>query len=128
MQGHVVFERGTTKTRPCSNSSPLVHFLGLAYVLQRQERTTSPGAFHKRVLRSCSCMQRTHSKQMFAETHLYNDKQWVIKKKYGDHDMQSGVQSWMPKVQSMLLSAVILYSPPPPLSPVQISHFLQAQC
>lgn len=38
----------------------------------------------------------------------------------------------MPKVKSMVLSAVFLLSPPPPslppLSPVEISHFLQAQC
>lgn len=39
---------------------------------------------------------------------------------------------WMPKVKSMVLSAVFLLSPRPlslpPLSPVEISHFLQAQC
>lgn len=50
---------------------------------------------------------------------------------------KEGTMTWkvdfpMSKVKSMVLSAVFLLSPPPPclppLSPVEISHFLQAQC
>lgn len=50
----------------------------------------------------------------------------------GSGTMRWRVDIWMPKVKSMVLSAVFLLSPPPPplppLSPVEISHFLQAQC
>lgn len=138
--GHVVFECGTTKTRPRRNSLLLVHFLGLASELPCQEKTTSPEPFIRRALQA-SLYRHRHScmHEHTPQADVRGDRARKLERQGKKEIRRQGARPWdgestfwMPKVKSMVLSAVFLLSPPPPslppLSPVEISHFLQAQC
>lgn len=100
--GHVVFECRTTKTRPCWNSSLLVHFLGLAGELPCQEKNNKPGAFHKASPSRFSLYGRrrscTHEHTQQADVHGDGDRKMERRGEGGDTGRGSGTARWRVEV------------------------------